>query len=69
MVERLMKHDSEGNLSNKFKLLKWLCCRVDCCVRCIAQGVHTTHIIDGRQNHSLLMELLTDEGVGTMITG
>ena len=46
----------------------WLC-RVQCCVRCIAQGVQATHIIDGRQNHSLLMELLTDEGVGTMITG
>ena len=46
-----------------------LLCRVQCCVRCIAQGVQATHIIDGRQNHSLLMELLTDEGVGTMITG
>ena len=33
------------------------------------QGVTATHIIDGRQKHSLLMELLTDEGVGTMITG
>ena len=44
-------------------------CRVECCVRCLAQGVRATHIIDGRQKHSLLMELLTDEGVGTMITG
>lgn len=44
-------------------------CRLDCCVRCIAQGVQAAHIIDGRQNHSLLMELLTDEGVGTMIIG
>lgn len=43
--------------------------KVDCCVRCLAQGVRATHIIDGRQPHSLLMELLTDEGVGTMITG
>ena len=43
--------------------------KVECCVRCLAQGVHATHIIDGRQSHSLLMELLTDEGVGTMITG
>jgi len=51
-------------------LKKWiLCCRLDCCVRCIAQGVQAAHIIDGRQRHSLLMELLTDEGVGTMITG
>jgi len=46
-----------------------LLCRVDCCIRCLAQGVSATHIIDGRQPHSLLMELLTDTGVGTMITG
>lgn len=43
--------------------------KVDCCIRCLSQGVTATHIIDGRQPHSLLMELLTDEGVGTMITG
>lgn len=43
--------------------------KVECCVRCLAQGVSATHIIDGRQNHSLLMELLTNEGVGTMIVG
>ena len=43
--------------------------KVECCVRCLAQGVAAAHIIDGRAKHSLLMELLTDEGVGTMITG
>jgi len=43
--------------------------KTDCCIRCLSQGVRATHIIDGRQPHSLLMELLTDEGVGTMITG
>ncbi|KAL3154268.1 hypothetical protein ABBQ32_013763 [Trebouxia sp. C0010 RCD-2024] len=43
--------------------------KVECCIRCLAQGVSATHIIDGRQPHSLLMELLTDTGVGTMITG
>lgn len=43
--------------------------KVECCVRCLAQGVAAAHIIDGRAKHSLLLELLTDEGVGTMITG
>ncbi|KDD72126.1 hypothetical protein H632_c3824p0 [Helicosporidium sp. ATCC 50920] len=43
--------------------------KVECCVRSLAQGVRATHIIDGRQPHSLLMELLTDEGMGTMISG
>ena len=35
----------------------------------VLQGVAATHIIDGRQQHSLLLELLTGSGVGTMITG
>jgi acetylglutamate kinase len=43
--------------------------KVECCVRSLAQGVNATHIIDGRAPHSLLLEILTDEGAGTMITG
>lgn len=43
--------------------------KVECCVRSLAQGVHAAHIIDGRAPHSLLLEVLTDEGAGTMITG
>ena len=43
--------------------------QIECCIRCLSQGVTAAHIIDGRAKHSILMELLTDEGVGTMITG
>lgn len=43
--------------------------KVNCCVRAIAQGVRTASIIDGRLPHSLLLEILTDQGAGTMITG
>ncbi|GJP33301.1 hypothetical protein CLOM_g17848 [Closterium sp. NIES-68] len=43
--------------------------KVECCIRSLAQGVHSTAIIDGRKPHSLLLEVLTDEGAGTMITG
>ncbi len=43
--------------------------QIECCIRCLSQGVSASHIIDGRAKHSILMELLTDEGVGTMITG
>ncbi|GFR51260.1 hypothetical protein Agub_g13567 [Astrephomene gubernaculifera] len=43
--------------------------KIECCIRCLSQGVKASHIIDGRAKHSILMELLTDEGVGTMITG
>ncbi|MQM12403.1 hypothetical protein Taro_045321 [Colocasia esculenta] len=43
--------------------------KVNCCVRSLAQGVRTASIIDGRKPHSLLLELLTGDGAGTMITG
>ncbi|XP_031484102.1 uncharacterized protein LOC116253433 [Nymphaea colorata] len=43
--------------------------KVNCCIRSLAQGVKTASIIDGRLPHSLLLEILTDEGAGTMITG
>ena len=38
------------------------------CVRAIEQGVGSVHLIDGRIPHVLLLELLTDAGVGTMVT-
>jgi acetylglutamate kinase len=37
------------------------------CAEAVEQGVGFAHIIDGRVSHSLLIELLTDHGVGTMI--
>jgi acetylglutamate kinase len=42
--------------------------KVHCCVRSLAQGVRTASIIDGRVPHSLLLEIMTDKGAGTMIT-
>lgn len=41
--------------------------KIECCVEAISRGVSKVTIIDGRIPHSLLMELLTDEGAGTMI--
>jgi len=38
------------------------------CNEAIAGGVQSAHIIDGRQPHSLLLELFTDAGIGTMVT-
>jgi acetylglutamate kinase len=40
--------------------------KVDCCVTSIKGGVNRTHIIDGRIQHSILIEMLSDEGIGTM---
>ena len=41
--------------------------KVECCIRAIREGVQKVIIMDGRVPHSILMELLTDEGAGTMI--
>ena len=38
------------------------------CVEAISGGVGSAHILDGRRPHSLLLELFTDAGIGTMIT-
>ncbi len=41
--------------------------KTECCIRALAQGVHAAHIIDGRVAHSILLEIFTDEGIGTMV--
>jgi len=42
--------------------------KLKCCEEAIRRGVKRAHILDGRLSHSILMEMLTDGGVGTMIT-
>ena len=41
--------------------------KVDCCIEALSKGVNNVVIMDGRIPHSILMELLTDEGAGTMV--
>lgn len=43
--------------------------KVECCIDAIGAGVKHVVIMDGRVPHSILMELLTDEGAGTMVMG
>ena len=43
--------------------------KVDCCIEAINRGVGSVIILDGRVPHSILMEILTDEGAGTMVVG
>lgn len=42
--------------------------KVDCCVEAVRSGVGSTVILDGRIPHSILIELLSDEGIGTMLS-
>ena len=43
--------------------------KVECCIEAISKGVKHVVMMDGRVPHSILMELLTDEGAGTMVKG
>ena len=43
--------------------------KAECCMEAIRRGVKKVFIIDGRVPHSVLIELLTDEGIGTMFEG
>ncbi|MFD6883155.1 MULTISPECIES: acetylglutamate kinase [unclassified Rhodococcus (in: high G+C Gram-positive bacteria)] len=42
--------------------------KMEACLRAVQGGVPTAHVIDGRQAHSVLLELFTEEGIGTMVT-
>ncbi|NPV91681.1 MAG: acetylglutamate kinase [Firmicutes bacterium] len=41
--------------------------KVECCVKAITGGTGSAHIIDGRTPHSILLEVFTDQGIGTMV--
>ena len=42
--------------------------KINCCIEAIRRGVHKVFILDGRVPHAILIEILTDEGLGTMFT-
>jgi acetylglutamate kinase len=73
--------DTEGNLISSLKkseietLIKnktvsgGMIPKVGCCIDAIEGGVEETHILDGRIPHAILLEVFTDSGIGTQITG
>lgn len=42
--------------------------KIECCISALRSGVRSTHVIDGRVEHALLLEIFTDVGIGTQIT-
>jgi acetylglutamate kinase len=42
--------------------------KVECCVEALRGGVKKTHVIDGRKRHAVLLEIFTEEGIGTEVT-
>jgi acetylglutamate kinase len=41
--------------------------KLEACIRAVEGGVPQTHVVDGRAPHSILLEIFTDEGIGTMV--
>jgi len=69
--ESLIKTAARSELESLKKdgtISKGMIPKVDCCALAFASGVKKAHIIDGRVPHALLIELFTDEGIGTMLT-
>jgi acetylglutamate kinase len=61
-VEEARKHLTEGTIR------KGMIPKVECCVASLEGGVSSTHIIDGRILHAILLEIFTDGGVGTLLS-
>ena len=59
-VDQAFAHIKEGIITNG------MIPKVKCCIEAVQNGVNAVHIIDGRIEHSLLLEILTPHGVGTM---
>ena len=56
------------SLKNDGTISEGMIPKVDCCALALDGGVRKASIIDGRMRHALLVELFTDEGIGTMLT-
>lgn len=62
----VVKVSDVAALKNKGIITGGMIPKVDCCVEAVRRGVKRTHIVDGRIPHAIIVEMLTDEGIGTM---
>jgi acetylglutamate kinase len=67
LIHRLTSDELRERIAHE-SVGKGMIPKLRACADAVEQGVNFAHIVDGRVNHSLLIELLTDHGVGTMIT-
>jgi acetylglutamate kinase len=68
LIKRLTPREVE-NLKSKDSIVGSMIPKVNACVNAVKGSVEKAHIINGSTSHSILLELFTDEGIGTMITG
>ena len=66
LIKQIEKHEIEKLMEQNI-IEGGMIPKIECCADAIDGGVHRTHILDGRIPHSILIEMLTDEGAGTMI--
>ncbi len=66
LVPRLTSSELRERIAHE-SVGKGMIPKLRACADAVDQGVGFAHIIDGRVHHSLLIELLTDHGVGTMV--
>ena len=64
---KVIRPDEIKNLMDQKVIIGGMIPKVQCCADAITGGVRRTHILDGRITHSILIEMLTNEGAGTMI--
>jgi acetylglutamate kinase len=65
VISRLTASDLEARLPT---LAEGMIPKMEACLRAVRGGVPAAHVLDGRVAHALLLEILTDTGVGTMVT-
>ena len=66
LLTGLSPHQVEQLIDNKV-IHGGMLPKIKCAVDALQSGVHTAHIIDGRIQHAVLLELFTDQGIGTLI--
>lgn len=66
MLETLTEKEIEAYKKDK-TIVGGMIPKVDACLEAVNAGVEKAHIIDGRVEHSILLEVFTSEGIGTVI--
>jgi acetylglutamate kinase len=66
LIKQLGRSELDGLIKDGV-VSKGMIPKVDCCRLALDGGVKKAHIIDGRIPHALMIELFTDEGIGTML--
>ena len=68
ILPKLNRENAESMIRSKV-IAGGMIPKVESCVHAVRAGVRRAHILDGRLPHVLLLEIFTDAGIGTMVTG